>query len=249
MKRLAIFSGCAALLVALPSTTRGGPFEVGILQQIAATLLKVEQTLRDTNNVVAATKERLSEVYPPDVIRSIDQAFLSVRTIAEEVKALTCDWKFSPRILRFWQGIFGGLRICKQEWAALFGTAPPYVLADLDEFFDYQATRRINMVATRVERGASQKEFLSWLLSESKRGRNPDGSGPASPGYSQRLSAIGSAALGNVLLEAGDTQTAELELRQERANDARYRKRLGTELSLDVYTQLAGPEPATGGAQ
>jgi hypothetical protein len=219
---------------------------VGILEQIAATLAQVERTLRDTNTVVQATKDRLALVYPPDVIRTISRAFASVGSIADEVKALACDWRFSPRVLRLWQGIFAGLRICKNEWAALFGTAPPYVLGDLDEFFDYQATRRLNMVATRVERGPGQQDFLNWLLAEAERGRSPDGSGPASPGYSQRLSAIGSAALGNVLLEAGDTETAELELRQERSNEQRYRQRLTTELALDVYTQLAGPQATEG---
>jgi hypothetical protein len=249
MKKRAVAVGLLAILLALPAASRGGPFEVGLLVQIATTLVQVEKILKDTNDVVSATKERLALVYPLDVIQAIERAFQSVRTIADEVNALRCDWRFSPRVLRLWQGLFAGLRICKSEWTALFGGASPYVLGDLDEFYDFQATRRINMVATRVERGPAQRDFLNWLLAESEKGRNPDGSGPASPGYSQRLSAMGSAALGNVLLETGDTVTAELELRQERANETRYRKRLATELSLDFYTQLAGAPSSEGRSQ
>jgi hypothetical protein len=240
MKRVVALALGVALIAALPARALAGPVEAGLLARIAATLATIEETLRRTNEVVSATKERLAAVYPPDVVRSIEHAFVSVRSIEEEVKALACDWKFSPRVQRLWEGVFSGRRICREEWVALFGSAPPYVLQDLDEYFDYQSTRRINMVATRVERGQAQKDFLEWLLGEAKRGRNPDGTGPASPGYSQRLSAIGAAALGNVLLEEGDTQTAELELRQERASEARYRKRLETELSIDLYSQLAG---------
>jgi hypothetical protein len=244
MKKVRALALGAALIAVLPVAAVAGPVEAGLLARIAATLALIEDTLRRTNEVVSATKERLAAVYPPDVARSIEKAFVSVRSIEEEVKALACGWKFSPRVQRLWEGVFSGRRICRDEWVALFGSAPPYVLQDLDEYQDYQATRRINMVATRVERGQGQKDFMEWLLKEAERGRNPDGTGPASPGYSQRLSAIGAAALGNVLLEEGDTRTAELELRQERANDSRYRKRLQTELALDLYVQLAGTSPS-----
>jgi hypothetical protein len=231
------------LTLSLIAVTRSsaGPFETGILAKIVATLALIERTLRETNIVVQETRERLSQVYPKDVVRAIDKTFASIRSISDEVASLSCGWRFSPRVQRLWEGIFAGRRICRNEWSALFGSPPPYVLQDIDEYFDYQATRRLNMVATRVERGQGQNDFLTWLFSEAERGREPDGSGPASPGYSQRLSALGAAALGNVLLEEGDTRTAELELRQERANDARYRKRLGTELAIDVYGQLAAP--------
>jgi hypothetical protein len=233
-------------LVLLPRVVAAGPFEASLLAKIAATLLAVEKTLRETNAVVTETKERLAEVYPPDVVRGIERAVLDVRSIAAEVQSLSCAWRLSPRVLRLWQGLFQGAKLCRNEWAALFGSPPPSPTADLEEFYDYQGTKRLNMVGTRVARGESQDAFLRWLLAEAERGRAPDGSGPASPGYSERLSAIGSAALGNVLLEEGDTRTAELELRQERANDLRYRRRLATELALDVYGQVAGVLPDRG---
>src|SRR5215472_13571503 len=173
------------------TSSSAGPFETGILAKIVATLALIERTLRETNLVVQATRERLSQVYPKDVILAIDKTFASIRSISEEVASLSCGWRFSPRVQRLWEGIFAGRRICRNEWAALFGSPPPYVLQDIDEYFDYQATRRLNMVATRVERGQGQNDFLTWLFDEAKRGREPDGSGPASPGYSQRLSALG----------------------------------------------------------
>jgi hypothetical protein len=241
-----VLGGALLALLLLPTAGAAGPFETSLLAKIAATLVEVEKTLRETNDVVTQTKERLAEVYPPDVIRGIERAVLDVRSITEEVQSLSCAWKFSPRVLRLWQGLFAGQKLCRNEWISLFGSPPPSPLSDLDEFYDYQGTKRLNMVGTRVQRGESQDAFLNWLLGEAERGRNPDGSGPASPGYSQRLSAIGSAALGNVLLEEGDTRTAELELRQERTNDLRYRKRLASELALDLYGQVAGVLPEKG---
>jgi hypothetical protein len=247
VKRLAATAVVVVLLFAV--RVGAGPLESGFLARIAATLALIERTLRQTNEVVSATRDRLAEVYPDNALRPIERLFERARSIKDEVEALSCSWQFSLRVQRLWQGLFQGARLCKAEWRALFGAPPRYVLQDLDEYFDYSATRRLNMVATRVERGRPQQEFLEWLLTEAERGRDPGEGGKFSPGYSQRLSALGAAALGNVLLEEGDTLTAELELAQEQVNDRRYRKRLETELALDVYAQLAGKAPGSGEAR
>jgi hypothetical protein len=207
--------------------------------QIIAVLRGMERTLQTIREAVTATRDTLELVYPPQALQAIQQVFDEVRTIRDEVGAISCGWRFSLRTERLWTGLFRGVRLCKPEFLQLFGAPPQYVLQDIDEYFDYSATRRLNMVATRIERGPHQQEFLRWLLAEAEQGRTGEDD-PHGPGYSQRLSAVGAAALGNVLLEEGDTMTAQLELAQERANDKRLRQKMSADLSLDLYRRLAG---------
>jgi hypothetical protein len=96
------------------------------------------------------------------------------------------------------------------------------------------------MVTSRVAAGPRNQEFLGWLMEETEKGRAPGAEAKYGPGYSQRLSAVGAAALGNVLLEQGDTLTAELELAQERINEKRLHRKLQTELALGLLAALAG---------
>jgi hypothetical protein len=238
-KRSLIALVCTALIFGslVPSAT-AGPGENAVLIEIIAVLRTMHETLTRIREAVASTRETLNFVYPPRVLEQIEHVVDQVRTIQDEVEQISCGWQFSLRTERLWEGLFRGARLCRPEFRDLFGAPPDYVLQDLDEYFDYSATRRLNMVATRVERGPRQQEFLRWLLAEAEHGRNVDGE-PYGPGYSQRLSAVGAAALGNVLLEEGDTLTAQLELAQERANDKRLRQKMAAELSLDLYRRLA----------
>ena len=71
-------------------------------------------------------------------------------------------------------------------------------------------------------------------------GRDPgDPTKPYSPGYSQRLSALAAAELGNVMIETGDTQTAMLELDQEALNDKRRKRLLAHQTAALIYLDLA----------
>jgi hypothetical protein len=248
-KRLLVAMACAALLfVSFAPPAMAGVGENAVLIEILGVLNTMRATLTKIREAVAATKDTLNLTYPIRSLQEIRQVFDQVRTIHDEVQSLACGWHFSLRTQRLWDGLFGGVRMCKPEFQQLFGAPPTYVLQDLDEYFDYSATRRLNMVASRVERGPRQQEFLQWLLTEAKRGRVEEND-PYGPGYSQRLSAVGASALGNVLLEQGDTITAQLELAQERANDRRLRQKMATELSLDFYRRLASSSnPTTTGA-
>lgn len=233
------------ILGSLAPPVSAGPGESAVLVQIIAVLRTMQTTLGHIREAMESTRASLNRAYPFRTLNPILHVFDEVRSIRDEVEAISCNWRFSLRTQRLWEGLFRGTRLCKPEFQQLFGTSPSYVLQDLDEYFDYSATRRLNMVATRVERGPRQQEFLRWLLFESERGRTSE-SEPYGAGYSQRLSAVGAAALGNVLLEQGDTLTAQLELDQERANDKRLRQKMAAELSLDLYRRLADAAPPAG---
>jgi hypothetical protein len=239
-RRLLAVTVIAVVLCGVAAPSWAGFAEDVALARIIAILHGISSTMRDINDVIRSTRDTLDAVYPAEALSEIRQVFNEVRSIEGEITALSCDWRFSAPVQRFWDGIFRGLRLCKGEWQAVFGAPPRTALQDLDEYEDYQGVRRMNMVASRVESGKEQQDFLKWLFDEAEKGRDPAADKRYGPGYSQRLSALGAAALGNVLLEQGDTLTAELELEQERVNAARLRKRLQTEFAVDVYGALAG---------
>lgn len=248
-RRLLIASACTGLFLgSLAPPAMAGPGENAVLVEIIAVLRTMHATLTRIREAVASTRDTFNAVYPRRALEQIEHVVDQVRTIQDEVEQISCGWQFSLRTERLWEGLFRGARLCRPEFRQLFGAPPDYVLQDLDEYFDYSATRRLNMVATRVERGPRQQEFLRWLLAEAEHGRNREDE-PYGPGYSQRLSAVGAAALGNVLLEQGDTLTAQLELAQERANDKRLRQKLAAELSLDLYRRLASPAGTPAGLE
>src|SRR5262249_16153815 len=103
---------------------------------------------------------------------------------------------------------------------------------------------------TRNEKSTLRADEARWLSTESQKGRDPwDPSQPYSPGYAQRLSALGAAQLGNVMVEMGDTQTAMLDLEQEALNDNQRRRLLDHQAATFLYaglTALKDPAPTPG---
>ena len=110
--------------------------------------------------------------------------------------------------------------------------------------------RRLNLIKTRNEKSPLRADEAHWLATEAIKGRDwLDPGQPYSPGYAQRLSALGAAELGNVMVEMGDTETAMLDLDQEALNDKRRRRLLDHEAAFLVYaglTTLHGTIPDPG---
>src|SRR5262249_96385 len=150
-----------------------------------------------------------------------------VRSIKDEVDQLACGWKFTPRVERLRLALFAGRSFCRSDWNLLFGGPAPTIDSDLGDYYDWSSVRRLNLIRTRNGKGAGGAGEAAWLADEAIRGRDAwDYTKPYSPGYSQRLSALAAAELGNVMVETGDTQTAMLELDQEILNDRRHRRML-----------------------
>jgi hypothetical protein len=220
------------------------------LAQIILTLQRIDQTLSDINSLIDKVKEKLLIVYPEAALRKIETVFEPVDSIKREVEKLACTWKFTPRVDRLRQALFGGGSFCRSDWNLVFGPPTLTVDSDLESYYDWSAVRRLNLIKTRNEKSPLRADEAHWLATEALNGRDPlDPTGPYSPGYSQRLSALGAAELGNVMVEMGDTQTATLDLDQEALNDKRRRRLLDHEASTLVYaglTTLQGgvPDPA-----
>jgi len=234
------------LLMGSPGAS-ADPSNWGQLAQIVLWLERIDSTLRDINSLVDGVKEKLFIVYPDAALREIQAVFEPVDSIRDEVEKLSCSWRFTPRVDRLRLALYGGGSFCRNDWNLVFGPPTVTVDWDLEGYYDWSAVRRLNLVKSRNEKSEQRAEEADWLVREALRGRDPfDPSQPYSPGYAQRLSALGAAQLGNVMVEMGDTQTAMLELDQEALNDKRRRRLLDHQTATLIYaglTTLRGPTP------
>lgn len=221
------------------SAASADPTNWAQLTQIILTLQRIDATLADINDLVDGVKQKLFIVYPEGALRRIETFFEPVDSIKREVEKLACAWKFTPRVNRLRGALFAGGSFCRSDWNLVFG--PPVAGAgwDLESYYDWSAVRRLNLIKTRNEKSALRADEAHWLATEALKGRDPwDPTQPYSPGYAQRLSALGAAELGNVMVEMGDTQTAMLDLDQEALNDKRRRRLLDHQAATLVYAGL-----------
>jgi hypothetical protein len=238
-----------SLLLLGASGLSADPASWAQLTQIILTLERIDQALADINDLADGVKEKFALVYPENALRKIETVFEPVDSIKREVEKLACPWRFTPRVNKLRVALFGGGSFCRSDWNLMFG--PPVAGAgwDLESYYDWSAVRRLNLIKTRNEKSPLRADEAHWLTTEAIRGRESwDLTQPYSPGYAQRLSALGAAELGNVMVEMGDTQTAMLDLDQEALNDKRRRRLLDHEAATMVYAGLTTlrdviPEP------
>jgi hypothetical protein len=240
MKRRSLAVLAILVLLLGPSSSSADPANWAQLGQILAWLEQINQTLARINGLVEGIRTKLADVYPRDVLRQIEIVMEPVDSIKTEVEKLACHWRFTPRVEQLRLALFQGGSFCRRDWNALFGAPTLTVDWDLEHYYDWSAVRRMNLIRTRFEKGPARTEQAAWLVREATRGRDPlDDNDPYSPGYSQRLSALAAAELGNVMVETGDTQTAMLELDQEALNDKRRNRLLAHEAAALVYVDMA----------
>jgi hypothetical protein len=228
-----------ALLLLGSSRVSADPSNWAQLAQIIVWLERIDGTLRDINEFADRIRHKLYIVYPENVLQHIETFFEPVDSIKMEVEKLACSWRFTPRVERLRLALFGSRSFCRDDWNVVFGPPTPTIDWDLESYYDWSAVRRLNLIKTRNEKSARRADEAHWLATEAVKGRDPwDPSKPYSPGYSQRLSALAAAELGNVIVEMGDTQTAMLELDQEALNDKRRRRLLDHHAATLIYLGL-----------
>jgi hypothetical protein len=239
MKRRYLAVLVILVLLLGPPSSSADPASWAQLAQIIAWLGQIDQTLAQVNGLVEGIKTKLADVYPRDVLNQIKIVFEPVDSIKTEVEKLACNWRFTPRVEQLRLALFQGGSFCRRDWNALFGAPTITADWDLEHYYDWSAVRRMNLIRTRYEKGPERAAQAAWLAHEATQGRDPlDETKPYSPGYSQRLSALAAAELGNVMIETGDTQTAMLELDQEALNDKRRNRLLAHEAAALVYVDM-----------
>ena len=216
------------------------PTNWGQLTQIVLWLQRIDDTLKNINGVVEDIRHKLGVVYPARALQQIETFFEPVDSIKQELEKLACNWRFTPRVEKLRLGLFGDGAFCRSDWNLLFGPPVPGVDWDLESYYDWSAVRRLNLIKTRNQKSPRRATEAALLAYEAMQGRDPaDPTKPYSPGYSQRLSALAAAQLGNVMVETGDTQTAMLELDQEALNDKRRRRLLDHQSAALVYIDMS----------
>jgi hypothetical protein len=240
MKRRVLAALVVGAMLFGSSTASADPTNWGQLGQIVLWLQRIDGTLRDINALVEDVKNKMQAVYPDAAVRQIRTFFEPVDSIKDELEKLACNWRFTPRVEKLRLALFGEGSFCRSDWNLLFGPPTLTVDSDLESYYDWSAVRRLNLIKTRNAKSPTRAAEAHWLANEAIKGRDPwDPSQPFSPGYSQRLSALAAAQLGNVMVETGDTQTAMLELDQEVLNDKRRRRLLDHGAALTVYIAMA----------
>jgi hypothetical protein len=240
MKRRLVAATLVLALLMGAGISSADPSNWGQLGRILLWLEHINSTLNRVNMLADDIKDRLSQAYPNAVVGQIDIFFEPVDSVLAEVEKLACDWRFTPRVEKLRTALFAGGSFCRKDWNAIFGPPTLTVDWDLEHFYDYSAVRRLNLIKTRNEKGPRRAELASRLAWEATQGRDPaDPTKPYSPGYSQRLSALAAAELGNVMVETGDTQAAMLELEQVALNDKRRKRLLAHHTAALIYLDLA----------
>ena len=238
-RRVLVATAITAMLMG-SSTASADPGSWAQLVQIIAWLQQIDSTLNNINGVVEDIRHKLGVVYPGRALQRIQTVFEPVESVKQELEKLACDWRFTPRVEKLRLGLFGNGSFCRSDWNLLFGPPVPTTDWDLQSYYDWSAVRRLNLIKTRNEKSPRRASEAALLAFEAIQGRDPwDPTKPYSPGYSQRLSALGAAQLGNVMVEMGDPQTAMLELDQEALNDKRRRRLLDHQAAALIYVDMS----------
>jgi hypothetical protein len=210
------------------------------LLAILAELQRLQSTVSHIRAVTSDLKTKVYSVYPDRVIRSIGVYFLPALSLKREIEQLSCDWRFSPVMDRFRLGVLGGGSFCREEWEGVFGRAPVTVNRDLDEYQEMMSVQRLGAVRGAVEGSDEWAGTAHWLMTETLAGTPlGDPSLKYSPGYSNRLSALGAAQLGNFMVQSGKLEAYSLDLSQERLNVSLKRRRDEATVSLGMFSLLA----------
>ena len=194
--------------------------------------------LADINDLADGVKEKFALVYPENALRKIADRLRAGRLDQARGREARLPLAIHTSGEQAAVALFGGGSFCRSDWNLVFG---PPVAGGLGPRELLRLVRRpaLNLIKTRNEKSPLRADEAHWLSTEALRGRESwDLTQPYSPGYSQRLSALGAAELGNVMVEMGDTQTAMLDLDQEALNDKRRRRLLDHEAATLVYAGL-----------
>lgn len=231
--------------MAIPIPIPGG--EHGQLAIMLSTLYRIERVIGHMRAIATDIKTKLDDVYPDKVIRHIPIYFEPVKSLQAEIGELSTLWEFSPRVNRLKRALYDGEDFCRDDYRALYGLPPMTADADLEEFEDWQAVTDIKVLSDHVSSSQKRADTAHWLMNETLQGTPyGDPSLKYSPGYSNRLAALGAAQLGNLLAESGKLQQRELELAHTRFIRRKRRERYVTDFTLQGYALLAGM-PLAGG--
>jgi hypothetical protein len=173
--------------------------------------------------------------FPFDLFRQIKQTLSTLEGIREEIAALSCGWRFSPRT-----SLLEGLSLhpstlCREGFGSIFGF-PVGPDRDRDEIQNYVATLTANSISTRIDRSESWRLLFPDLERGSALSR-------VTPGEASRDEAV---ALSGTALVANSNSLLETEsLLQEEADreEERLALRRGLDMGRFILERAGGQDP------
>lgn len=203
MKHRALVAGLLVgmLILGSPPRSEAGiipdPGEIAQLLELAKiidALRKMYRFLHKINNEVRDVRKRLSLHFPLQALEEIRTIFQTARTIEDEIRDISCAWRFSARASTLKLALQGLGGFCRNEYQLLFGAPLPGPDQDLKEARQWAGTLRYRQAADQI--GAAQDladdaQEISW---EARQAGNPDDpTNPYSVAYSTRLMALAEA--------------------------------------------------------
>ncbi len=215
------------------------------------TLEAILQALKTINGFAGKVQDRIGMAYPAGVDQAIRTWLEPMFSIQDEMRKLSCDWRWSPRTLRM-RRVFEGGFFCKPDMRLYFGSYPYH--NDRDELYDWKAALRMNLISNRFKTSHQRHEAARLNIRRATVAGLTDQvvmaatGGLVSPGESQRITALVTAQLGQLAVETGDTWTQMLDQDLDRFNERRYRRRLEMVAGLSMYNfpQTPVPTPSSG---
>jgi hypothetical protein len=164
------------------------------LAKIIDALQKMYRFLHKINDEVRDVRTRLRVHFPLQALGEIRTTFQTARTIQDEIKDLSCAWRFSVRTSKLRLALQGLGGFCRNEYQFLFGAALPGPDQDLKEARQWAGTLRYKQVADQIRAAkdlADDAQAISW---EARQAGDPDDpTNPHSVAYSTRLMALAEA--------------------------------------------------------
>ena len=235
----------ALVLASLIPIPMPDPVTAAKIAEAIRVLRKIEGVLATVNRTADMIQSRLESVYPRSVLDILPHKIKIPPALLSIYRGVKCGWNFTPRL----QGIlrpFQGFNICRDEWYRFFGPPVDFGATDFDEYRDWSSVTRMNVIASRIKSGERNERSAQWLLDKATLGSLKAGD-RASPGFSERIGAMASAAEGAIAAETGDTLLEILKLDSERLMDKAKARRDSGRAALAIYEDLVRSPRASAG--
>ncbi len=192
------------------------------LAKIIGALQRMYRFLHKINDEVRDVRTRLKLHFPLQALNEIRTIFQTARTIQDEIRDLSCAWRFSVRTSKLRLALQGLGGFCRNEYQLLFGAALPGPDQDLKEARQWAGTLRYKQAADQIGAAKDLAEDAKGLAWEARQAGDPDDpTNPYSVAYSTRLMALAEADSLKAAASLNGLAALDLEAVQEDLDTAR----------------------------
>lgn len=233
----------AALVFLLAKNTAaipiiGDPYTIFLLKVVANILTTIQQVEFAAQSIIQGKIDLLVSGYafPGAVVRDIREAIDQVKGIRNEVEAISCDWRFSPRTSLLRDLYLAPPKFCRPSFQFVWGSGQGHWDGDLQEMQDQVGTLTANMVSERVDAEVGWRRVFPGL-------EKATGLLRKSPGEANRDEAVALAGAGVVADSNSAMASQSLLLAQLEREMERFEERKGKDMAELIRLSVKGEEP------